>query len=43
MATQRISWERADLEGSGFPLLHLFFFHLSPCLGAKIKCPDGWC
>lgn len=35
--------DSADPEESGLPFLHLSSFHLSPCLGAKIKCPDVPC
>lgn len=43
MATERISWKGLIWRDVGSLSSTIFFFHLSPSLGAKIKCPDVWC
>lgn len=43
MATERISWRGLIWREVGSLSSTFFYFHLSPCLGAKIKCPDAWC
>lgn len=43
MATERVSWRGLICREVGSLSSTFFFFYLSPCLGAKIKCPEVWC